>query len=137
MENRVNIGKSMQIKGEVTGSEDLVIEGKVDGKICLKGHKLSIGPNGCVTAAIRDAKDVIVSGEMIGNISANDRVEISSTGTMRGDIKAPRVVLADGAQFKGCIDMAPRSAKSTGSKSSVAPAMANSSPGNRQDSGSW
>ncbi len=109
---QIGIGKSMKIKGKLTGSEDLMIDGKVDGKIFLKGHKLSIGANGRVTAAIRDAKSVIVGGEMIGNISANDKVEITSTGTMRGDIKAPRVVLADGAQYRGTIDMEPKSSAS-------------------------
>ena len=110
--HEVSIGKSMKIKGKIIGNEDLVIDGNVEGKIFLKGHKLSIGANGRVTAAIRDAQAVVVGGEMIGNISANDKVEITSTGTMRGDIKAPRVVLADGAQFKGNIDMEPNSAAS-------------------------
>ncbi len=113
----VNIGKSMKIKGKITGNQDLMIDGRVDGKIFLKGHKLSIGATGRVTAAIRDAKTVVVGGEMIGNISANDKVEITSTGTMRGDIKAPRVVLADGAQYRGVIDMEP---KGTASKVSTA-----------------
>lgn len=115
----VNIGKSMRIKGKLTGNEDLMIDGRVDGKIFLNGHKLSIGTNGRVTAAIRDAKAVVVGGEMIGNISANDSVEVTSTGTMRGDIKAPRVILADGAQYKGTIDMDP---KSTGPKAAAATA---------------
>ncbi len=114
----ISIGKSMKIKGKLTGNEDLMIEGRVDGKIFLKGNKLSIGANGRVTAAIRDAKAVVVGGEMVGNIFANDRVEITSTGTMRGDIKAPRVVLADGAQYRGLIDMDP---KATASKPSAAP----------------
>ena len=111
----VNIGKSMRIKGKITGNQDLLIDGQVEGRIFLKGHKLSIGANGRVTAAIRDAKAVVVGGEMIGNISANDKVEITSTGTMRGDIKAPRVVLADGAQYKGLIDMEPKVTASTAS----------------------
>ena len=115
----VSIGKSMKIKGKIIGNEDLVIDGNVEGKIFLKGHKLSIGANGRVTAAIRDAQAVVVGGEMIGNISANDKVEITSTGTMRGDIKAPRVVLADGAQYKGVIDMEP---KATPGKTSAVPA---------------
>ena len=114
-----SIGKSMKIKGKITGDQDLLIDGRVEGKIFLKGHKLSIGANGRVTATIRDAKAVVVGGEMIGNISANDKVEITSTGTMRGDIKAPRVVLADGAQYRGLIDMEP---KATSGKTSAAPA---------------
>ncbi len=113
----VNIGKSMKIKGKLIGNEDLMIDGQVEGKIYLKGHKLSIGTNGRITASIRDAATVVVGGEMIGNITANDKVEITSTGTMRGDIKAPRVVLADGAQYRGAIDMEP---KTTASKTSTA-----------------
>lgn len=111
---QVSIGRSMTIKGRLTGEEDLMIEGHVDGEIILEDHTLSIGSHGRVQASIRRAKSVVVGGQMNGNIAAKDRVEVTSTGTMRGDIKAPRVVLADGAQYKGAIDMEPRSA---GSKS--------------------
>jgi cytoskeletal protein CcmA (bactofilin family) len=107
MERIVNIGKSVQIKGELTGNEDLSIEGKVDGKIFLKDHSLTIGANGHITAEIH-AKAVIVVGEVIGNITADDKVEVAATGSMQGDISAPRVVLADGARFKGSIDMEPK-----------------------------
>ncbi len=100
----VNIGQSITIKGELTGNEDLTIEGKVDGKIILKDHNLTIGANGRITAEIA-AKTVMVIGEVVGNITADDKVEIAATGSMRGDILAPRVVLADGARFKGSIDM--------------------------------
>ncbi len=101
----VTIGKTIQIKGEITGNEDLIIDGKVDGKIFLKGHKLTIGASGQITAEIHDAKAVVVGGEMIGSITAEDKVEIAATGSMQGDIKAPGVVLVPGARFKGSIDM--------------------------------
>ena len=104
MENIVNIGKSIEIKGELTGNEDLTIEGKVDGKISLKGHHLTVGANGRIKGEVR-AKAVVVVGEMNGNIVADDKVELAATGSMLGDIQAPRVVLADGARFKGSIDM--------------------------------
>jgi cytoskeletal protein CcmA (bactofilin family) len=104
MEKLVNIGQSIQIKGELTGNEDLTIEGKVDGKVVLKDHNLTIGANGKITAEIQ-AKTVMVLGEVVGNISADDKVEVAATGSMKGDIVAPRVVLADGARFKGSIDM--------------------------------
>jgi len=104
MEKLVNIGQSIQIKGELTGNEDLTIEGKVDGKISLKDHNLTIGANGRINAEIH-AKTVLVIGEVIGNVTADDKVEVAATGSMRGDILAPRVVLADGARFKGSIDM--------------------------------
>jgi len=104
MEKLVNIGQSIQIKGELTGNEDLTIEGKVDGKIFLKDHNLTVGSNGKITADVH-AKNVTVVGEVVGNITADDKVEVAETGSMKGDVVAPRVVLADGARFKGSIDM--------------------------------
>jgi len=104
-----NIGKSLQIKGELSGNEDLTIDGAVEGKILLSGHSLTIGQSGQVAAEI-GAKAVVVGGDVKGNITADDRVEVAATGTMRGDIRAPRVVLADGARFKGSIDMDGKSA---------------------------
>jgi cytoskeletal protein CcmA (bactofilin family) len=104
MEKLVNIGQSIQIKGELTGNEDLAIEGKVEVKIFLKDHNLTVGPNARITADIH-AKNVTVVGEVVGNITADDKVEVAETGSMKGDIMSPRVVLADGARFKGSIDM--------------------------------
>lgn len=104
VEKLVHIGQSIQIKGELTGNEDLTIEGKVDGKIILKDHNLTIGSNGRITAEVH-AKTVVVVGEVVGNITADDKVEVAPTGSMKGDIIAPRVVIADGARFKGSIDM--------------------------------
>jgi cytoskeletal protein CcmA (bactofilin family) len=114
MDNVANIGKSLQIKGELTGNEDLTVEGRVDGKIFLKDHKLTIGPNGRVKADLQ-AKSVIVSGKLDGNVTADDRVEITATGSMTGDVTAPRVVLADGARFKGSVDMEGKSGASSAS----------------------
>jgi len=107
-----NIGKSLHIKGELSGSEDLTIDGKVEGKITLNGQHVTIGPNGHVTAEIH-AKSVIVGGQMKGNVIADDRVEIAATGSMLGDVRAPRVVLVDGARFKGSIDMDGKSSATT------------------------
>jgi len=104
MDKIVNIGQSIHIKGELTGNEDLTIEGKVEGKVFLKDHNLTVGANGKIVAEVQ-AKTVMVLGEVTGNITADDKVEVAATGTMRGDIQAPRVVLADGAKFKGAIDM--------------------------------
>jgi cytoskeletal protein CcmA (bactofilin family) len=105
MSEQVNIGSAMQIKGDLTGKEDLTIDGKVDGRIFLTGHELIIAENGVVNAEIHEASAVVVLGQMVGNITADDRVEIAATGSMLGDINAPRVVLAEGARFKGTIDM--------------------------------
>jgi cytoskeletal protein CcmA (bactofilin family) len=123
MDKIVNIGQSIHIKGELTGNEDLTIEGKVDGKVLLKDHNLTVGANGKLVAEVQ-AKTVMVLGEVTGNITADDKVEVAATGTMRGDIQAPRVVLADGAKFKGSIDMDPKKAGSSVSASSSASASA-------------
>ena len=100
----VNIGKSVVIKGELNGSEDLTIEGQVEGKIELRDHVLTIGPNGKIKAQVF-AKSVIVLGEVIGNITATDKVNIRENGSVDGDITAPRVAIAEGAHFRGSIDM--------------------------------
>jgi len=135
MEKLVNIGQSVQIKGELTGNEDLTIEGKVDGKVFLKDHNLTIGGNGRISAEIH-AKTVMVIGEVVGNITADDKVEIAATGSMRGDIIAPRVVLADGARFKGSIDMERKSAAATTSRAAVASAPAEVAAGAMSAKGS-
>ena len=123
MENKiVNIGQSVQIKGELTGNEDLTIDGSVDGKIVVKDHSLTIGANGKITAEVH-GKTVIVTGQVVGNITADDKVEIAPTGSVQGDIRAPRVAIADGARFRGSIDMDGSSgaskSKSTSSNASV------------------
>jgi cytoskeletal protein CcmA (bactofilin family) len=100
----VNIGKSVVIKGELNGSEDLTIEGQVEGKIELKDHVLTIGPNGKIKAQVF-AKALIVLGEVNGNVTATDKVEIRDGGSVDGDIIAPRVAIADGAHFRGSVDM--------------------------------
>ena len=100
----VNIGKSVVIKGELNGSEDLTIEGQVEGKIELKDHVLTIGPNGKIKAQVF-AKALIVLGEVNGNISATEKVEIRDGGSVDGDIVSPRVAIAEGAHFRGSVDM--------------------------------
>lgn len=100
----VNIGKSVVIKGELSGSEDLIIEGQVDGKIELRENVLTIGPNGKIKAQIY-AKAVIVQGEVTGNVTATEKVDIRDNGSLDGDIASPRVAIAEGAHFRGSIDM--------------------------------
>jgi len=104
----VNIGKSVVIKGELSGSEDLTIEGHVEGKIELKDHLLTIGPNGRIKAQVF-AKTVIVLGEVNGNVSASEKVEIRDGGSVDGDIVSPRVAIAEGAHFRGSVDMQKKS----------------------------
>jgi len=98
MESIVNIGQSVEIKGTLTGNEDLTIEGMVDGKILVKDHSLTIGANGRISAEVH-AKTIVVVGQVVGNITADDKVEIAPSGSVEGDIRAPRVSIADGAKF--------------------------------------
>ena len=100
----VNIGKSVVIKGELNGSEDLTIEGHVEGTIQLREHVLTIGPNGRIKAQVF-AKSVIVLGEVTGNVTASDKVDIRDNGSVDGDIVSPRGAVAEGAHFRGSIDM--------------------------------
>src|SRR5690349_16142690 len=100
----VNIGKSVVIKGELNGSEDLTIEGQVEGKIELRQNVLTIGANARIKAQVF-AKSVIILGEVTGNVTATEKVDIRDNGSVDGDIAAPRVAIAEGAHFRGSIDM--------------------------------
>ncbi|MBW2699798.1 MAG: polymer-forming cytoskeletal protein [Deltaproteobacteria bacterium] len=97
------IGRSIVIDGEITGDEDLVIQGTVKGKISLK-ESLYVENSGVVEADI-ETQNVDISGSVTGNIVATEKVELKSDGRMVGDIKAPRILIADGAVFKGNVDM--------------------------------
>ena len=100
------IGQSIEIKGTITGNENLVIEGTVDGSVNLPDNDLTIGESGKVTADLA-AKNVKVEGQVTGDISGSEKVVVSKSGRVRGNIIAPRVTLEDGAKFKGSIDMDP------------------------------
>ena len=99
-----NIGKSVIIKGELSGSEDLTIEGQVEGKIELNNNVLTIGTNAKIKAQVF-AKTVMVLGEVTGNITASEKVDIRDNGSVDGDITSPKVAIAEGAHFRGAIDM--------------------------------
>jgi cytoskeletal protein CcmA (bactofilin family) len=99
-----NIGKSVIIKGELSGSEDLTIEGQVEGKIELNNNTLTIGTNAKIKAQVF-AKTVVVLGEVTGNITASEKVDIRDNGSVDGDITSPKVAIAEGAHFRGAIDM--------------------------------
>jgi cytoskeletal protein CcmA (bactofilin family) len=117
----VNIGKSVVIKGELAGSEDLTIEGHVEGKIELKDHVLTIGPNGKIKAQVF-AKAVIVLGEVTGNVAATEKVDIKDGGSVDGDIISPRVAIAEGALFRGSVDMQRKAVASSAQPQAVKPA---------------
>jgi len=99
-----NVGKSVVFKGELSGNEDLVIEGTVEGKIELREHVLTVGSHGKLKAEVF-AKTVVVHGEVVGNITASEKVDIRESGSVDGDIVAPRVGIAEGAHLRGAVDM--------------------------------
>jgi cytoskeletal protein CcmA (bactofilin family) len=118
----VNIGKSVVIKGELSGSEDLTIEGQVEGKIELRQNILTIGPNAKIKAQVF-ARAVVIQGEVHGNVTATEKVDIRDAGSVDGDLSAPRVAIADGAHFRGSIDMQRQGApKSADAKPAAVPA---------------
>ena len=102
--DQATIGKSLVIKGEVTGSESLYIDGRVEGSINLSGNRVTIGRNGVVAANI-SAREIVVLGKVRGNLTASDRVDIRSDGSLTGDVVAARISIEDGAFFKGGIDI--------------------------------
>jgi cytoskeletal protein CcmA (bactofilin family) len=102
--DQATIGKSLVIKGEVTGSESLYIDGRVEGSINLSGNRVTVGRNGVVAANI-SAREIVVLGKVRGNLTASDRVDIRSDGSLTGDVVAARISIEDGAFFKGGIDI--------------------------------
>ena len=110
-----HIGKSVIIKGELSGSEDLYVDGQVEGSIELSGNRLIIGPHGQVRANV-NAKGVIVQGKLEGNIRASERAELTKSAVVVGDIATQRVAIEEGAYFKGKVDIQRETAKADGAK---------------------
>jgi cytoskeletal protein CcmA (bactofilin family) len=102
--NLAQIGKSVIIKGELSGSEDLYVDGRVEGSIALKGNSLTVGPNGQVKANV-EAKGVVVQGKLEGNIVASDRVDLRKSAVVTGDVSTQRISIEEGAYLKGKIDI--------------------------------
>jgi|SRR5215472_1656155 len=103
-QEQATIGKSLVIKGEVTGSEALYIDGRVEGTINLPGHSLTVGRNGQVQANIT-AREIVILGNVKGNVTASDRLDIRNEGSLTGDAVCQRISIEDGAYFKGGIDI--------------------------------
>lgn len=110
---QASIGKSLVIKGEVTGSESLYIDGRVEGSINLTGNRVTVGRNGVVSANI-SAREVVIIGKVKGNLTASDRVDIRNEGSLVGDVIAQRISIEDGAYFKGGIDIQKPNQKANG-----------------------
>ncbi|HYY70160.1 MAG TPA: polymer-forming cytoskeletal protein [Terriglobales bacterium] len=115
---QATIGKSLVIKGEVTGSESLYIDGRVEGSINLAGNRVTVGRNGVVAANI-NAREIVVLGKVRGNLVASDRVDIRSEGSLTGDVVAQRISIEDGAFFKGGIDIRKPGQKTNGDAKEV------------------
>lgn len=124
-----HIGKSVVIRGELTGNEDLYLDGEIEGNIDLRDHKLVIGPNGKIKATIT-ARDIVLHGRVEGNVSATERVELKKSCTLVGDVSTMRIVIEDGAFFKGAIDIKQdRENRSEARKPAAAAASAGSGSG--------
>jgi cytoskeletal protein CcmA (bactofilin family) len=100
------IGPKTHIKGEVTGEENVVVDGHVEGSIRI-ARDLTVGPGGIVKATV-NAQTIVVAGELLGDCHASQRVHIEATGRLTGNIRSPRVVIVEGATFRGNSDMSPR-----------------------------
>ena len=107
---QATLGKGLFVKGEITGTESLYIDGKVEGSVNLPGNRVTVGRNGQVAANIT-AREVVVLGKVRGNVSATDRVDIRAEGSLHGDVAAARISIEDGAFFKGGIDIRKPDAK--------------------------
>ncbi len=116
--DQATIGKGLLVKGEITGTESLFVDGKVEGSINLPGNRVTVGRNGQVTASI-SAREIVILGKVRGNVAASDRVDIRAEGALTGDVTAARISIEDGAFFKGGIDI-----KKAEAKPAAAPAVA-------------
>jgi cytoskeletal protein CcmA (bactofilin family) len=99
-----SIGKSVTIKGQIFSREDLVVDGEIEGAIELNDHRLTVGPNGRLRAGIK-AREIVVLGSIDGNVEALDKIDIRRDAKLVGDIKTARIIIEDGAYFKGSIDI--------------------------------
>lgn len=119
-QEQATLGKSLVIKGEVTGSESLYIDGRVEGSINLPGNRVTVGRNGVVSANIA-AREIVILGKVRGNMTASDRFDIRSEGSLTGDIIAQRVSIEEGAYFKGGIDIRKPGQKTNGETKDTPP----------------
>jgi cytoskeletal protein CcmA (bactofilin family) len=108
---QASISKGLSIKGEITGTESLFIDGKIEGSINIPGNRVTVGKNGVVNASI-SAREIVVLGKLKGNVTATDRVDIRAEGALTGDVAAARISIEDGAFFKGGIDIRKADGKS-------------------------
>ncbi|MGH9517412.1 MAG: bactofilin family protein [Terriglobales bacterium] len=120
---QATIGRSLVIKGEITGSESLYVDGRIEGTISFKDHRVTVGRNGVVGANIF-AREVVVMGKVTGNIECSDRVDIRSEGSLTGDIISRRISVEDGAMLRGAVQLAPAEKQEKNSRPEAPKAMA-------------
>jgi cytoskeletal protein CcmA (bactofilin family) len=126
--NSATIGKAVKIIGQIFSKEDLYVDGDVEGTIECQDNKLTIGPNGKLQAAVR-AREVIVLGQIKGNVESADRIDIRKDARLVGDIKTARIVIEDGAYFKGSIDIVkPDAVKAAAPAGAATPAKPAAAP---------
>ena len=117
---QATIGRTVVIKGEVTGSESLYIDGKIEGTLSFKDHRVTVGRNGVVAANI-SAREVVIMGKVTGNIECSDRVDIRSEGSLTGDVVSQRISVEDGALLRGSVQLTPSEQKHDKSSSQESP----------------
>ncbi|MDH5546937.1 MAG: polymer-forming cytoskeletal protein [Gammaproteobacteria bacterium] len=127
---RALVGPSIVITGGLAGEEDVCIQGRVEGTIDFKGYSVTIGQHGRVKADI-NAREICVEGKLEGNLHGEERVEIRASGRVIGNIESPRVVMQDGAMFKGSIDMSKREAAKAGGNATHKEALSKMPPNTR------
>ena len=125
------IGKSLQVKGTISGHEDLYVDGEIEGTVELEENSLTVGPNGNVNADVK-ARDITVLGRLNGNVRAGERIEISKTGSLQGDVVTSRIVIEDGAIFKGSIDIV-KPGEATSQAKRPAPAAVSAGANNKAE----
>src|SRR5205085_10115861 len=113
------VGKNVTVKGQIVAREDLTIDGEVEGTVECQEHRLTIGPNARVQAGLK-AREIVIQGSIQGNVEAADKIDIKKEAKMVGDVKTSRIVIEDGAYFKGSIDISKAGAKAS-SQSAAAP----------------
>jgi cytoskeletal protein CcmA (bactofilin family) len=114
---QATIGRTLVIKGEVTGSESLYVDGRIEGTISFKDHRVTVGRNGVVTANIA-AREVVIMGKVTGNVECSDRVDIRSEGSLTGDVVSQRISVEDGAMLRGSVQLTPSEQKKDSSQES-------------------
>jgi cytoskeletal protein CcmA (bactofilin family) len=126
------IGRTMRIKGEISGKEDVYVDGQVEGTIQLPGHSLIVGPDGRVEGNV-SARNVSVAGTLTGNIQASERAELRKAAVVNGDVETRRVAIEEGAFFKGKVDIPSEAQSQPGAQTALSGAAARLKPGTKDE----